>query len=38
LIGNKCDCSDADREVTTEEGAACAKELGISLFFETSAK
>lgn len=39
LVGNKCDLGDTpDREVSTEEGAALAKELDTRTFFETSAK
>ena len=36
LVGNKTDLSDS-RQVSTDEGAALAKELGV-LFIETSAK
>lgn len=36
LVGNKCDKED-EREVSTDEGDAKAKEMGIP-FFETSAK
>ena len=36
LLGNKCDLSDK-RQVTYNEGAAFAKEYGMS-FYETSAK
>lgn len=37
LIGNKSDCDDRDRKVTTAEGEAMAAKYGIK-FFETSAK
>eukprot|EP00213_Chloropicon_mariensis_P001956 CAMPEP_0197476894 /NCGR_PEP_ID=MMETSP1309-20131121/11382_1 /TAXON_ID=464262 /ORGANISM="Genus nov. species nov., Strain RCC998" /LENGTH=240 /DNA_ID=CAMNT_0043017505 /DNA_START=305 /DNA_END=1024 /DNA_ORIENTATION=+ len=37
LVGNKTDLSEK-RQVTVEEGEAKAKELGISIFVETSAK
>lgn len=36
LIGNKADCLDK-KVITTEQGAALAKEFGMA-FFETSAK
>ncbi|KAF2453006.1 small GTPase superfamily, partial [Lineolata rhizophorae] len=36
LVGNKCDCV-ADREISTEEGAALARDLGCK-FVEASAK
>ncbi|KAJ7210629.1 ras protein [Mycena haematopus] len=37
LVGNKCDRPDNEREVSKEEGAARARQLGCQ-FFETSAK
>jgi Ras-related protein Rab-8A len=37
LIGNKCDCTAAERKVSTADGEAMAKKFGIK-FFETSAK
>ena len=36
LVGNKSDKK--DRTISTEQGEALAKELGIDLFVETSAK
>jgi GTPase KRas len=39
LVGNKCDLATSPaREVSTEDGEALAKELGVRSFFETSAK
>lgn len=37
LIGNKCDLQN-ERQVSTADGQKLAKDLGIPLFFETSAK
>jgi hypothetical protein len=37
LIGNKSDCSLAERAVTVTEGRALAKKLDVQ-FYETSAK
>ncbi|KAI8350859.1 putative rab-2,4,14 [Blakeslea trispora] len=38
LVGNKSDLDDRQRQVTYEEGEAFARENGIPLFIETSAK
>lgn len=38
LVGNKCDCDEAQRAVAYEEGAALAREFGIRHFYEASAK
>lgn len=38
LVGNKADCSEHDRQVAVEEGEAKARELGVRIFMETSAK
>lgn len=38
LVGNKCDLESKSRQVTFEEGQQFAKENGIPLFIETSAK
>jgi len=37
LIGNKCDSSDEKKAITTQQGEALARELGVA-FLETSAK
>ena len=37
IIGNKCDVSPENREVSREEGEALAAQYGVQ-FFETSAK
>ncbi|KAJ7178094.1 small GTPase superfamily [Mycena filopes] len=37
LVGNKCDLSSAERQVSPEEGAALARKFGCE-FLETSAK
>ena len=37
IVGNKCDCSEAERSVTREEGEALAQKYGVD-FLETSAK
>lgn len=37
VIGNKCDCSNSNREVTKAEGKELANKMGYD-FFETSAK
>ncbi|CAO3690064.1 hypothetical protein G6F70_003411 [Rhizopus microsporus] len=38
LVGNKCDLENRARQVTREEGERFAKDNGIPLFIETSAK
>ncbi|KAI8084853.1 GTP-binding protein yptV1 [Halteromyces radiatus] len=38
LVGNKSDLEESQRQVSTEEAERFAKENGISLFLETSAK
>lgn len=38
ILGNKCDLSDEEREVQTNEGRELAKQLGNCPFLETSAK
>lgn len=38
LVGNKCDLEGRKREVTREEGEKFARDNGIPLFMETSAK
>lgn len=39
LVGNKSDCSDEDeRAVSFAEGEAKARDLGVKIFMETSAK
>ena len=37
LVGNKCDVSDKDRQITTQKGKSFAQENDM-IFFETSAK
>ena len=37
IVGNKCDCSDSDRQVSKEEGQALAAKYGVK-FLESSAK
>lgn len=38
LVGNKCDLKSRARQVTKEEGEKFARDNGIPLFIETSAK
>jgi GTPase KRas protein len=37
VVGTKCDCTEAEREVSEAEGAEFAASIGV-VFFETSAK
>ena len=37
IVGNKCDCTDAERQVSKEEGEALANKYGVT-FVESSAK
>lgn len=37
IVGNKVDCKESERQVTTAEGNALAKKYGVS-FIECSAK
>ena len=38
MVGNKCDLEGRQRQVTREEGEKFARDNGIPLFIETSAK
>lgn len=38
MVGNKSDLDESQRQVTAEEAEKFAKENGIALFLETSAK
>lgn len=38
LVGNKADCGEAERQVSSDEGESKAHELGVRIFMETSAK
>jgi hypothetical protein len=37
MVGNKVDCKDSERQVTSNEGNALAKKYGVS-YIECSAK
>ena len=37
IVGNKCDCSDKERQVSYDEGVKMAQKYGVQ-FIETSAK
>lgn len=38
LVGNKADASEEERQVSTAEGEEKARQLGVKIFMETSAK